>query len=186
MRLSRIQFFSVLSTIFLFSLPLPAAPSVGRIYALHLTDVDGNTLATADGHLTIIVTVKFAATDKARQVGDNVPEYCLGNPAYRLITVVTFEKKHSGPTRSILNALTRRRLDAEGKRLQSRYTAKKIAHNPRQDVFAVLDFDGAVKNDLALADSSEGFHVLVFGRKGELLRHWTEVPTTAQLNSVLK
>jgi hypothetical protein len=161
-------------------------PPKSQIYALNLVDVDGNTLSTADGHVTVIVLSKPADFDKVRLVGDRVPDHCLGNGAFRLITLVGFEKKRSRPTRMILSALARRRLDAEAKRLQLRYTAKQLNRNPRNDVFAVLDFGGEVAATLGIAARSASFQVLVLGRNGELLQRWTEVPTAEQLAAVLK
>ena len=186
MRLRRVQFFFVATLLCLHCLPLLAGPSVGQIYALNFTDVDGNTLSTADGHLTVIVLSKQADVDKARLVGDRVPEHCLGNPTYRLITVIGFENGHSRPTRMILNALARRRLNAEAKRLQPRYLAKKLTRDPRGDVFAVLDFDGAIAGKLGIPVGSSVFQVLVLDRKGKLLERWTDVPTAEQLAAVLK
>jgi hypothetical protein len=186
MRLRRVQFFFVASLLCLCRLPLLAEPSIGQIYALNFTDVDGNTLSTADGHVTVIALSKEADVDKARLVGDRVPEYCLGNPTYRLITVIGFENGQSGPTRMILDTLARRRLDAEAKKLQPRYLAKKLTRDPRGDVFAVLDFDGAIAGKLGIPVGSSEFQVLVLDRKGKLLERWTDVPTAEQLAAVLK
>jgi hypothetical protein len=119
-------------------------------------------------------------------VGDRVPEYCLGNPTYRMITVISFANKQSRLTRALLSGVARHRLDAEAKRLQPRYLAKKLARNPRRDVYAVLDFDGVIAAKLATPAGSSGFQVLVLGRKGELLGRWTEPPTAQQLAAVVK
>jgi hypothetical protein len=186
MRLRRIQFFFVATLLCLYRLPLLAEPSIGQIYALNFTDVDGNSLSTADGHVTVIALSKEADVDKARLVGDRVPEYCLGNPTYRLITVIGFENGQSRATRMILDTLARRRLDAEAKKLQPRYLAKKLTRDPRGDVFAVLDFDGAVAGKLGIPVGSSVFQVLVLDRKGKLLERWTDVPTAEQLAAVVK
>jgi hypothetical protein len=161
-------------------------PAKPPIYALKLNDVDGSTLSTADGHVTILVVSKQTDIDKARLVGNRVPEYCLGNPTYRMITVISFAKKQSRLTRALLSGVARQRLDAEAKRLQPRYLAKKLARNPRRDVYAVLDFDGAIAAKLAMPAGSSGFQVLVLGRKGELLGRWMELPTAQQLAAVVK
>ena len=160
--------------------------TVGQIYGLNFVDVDGHTLSTTDGHVTVVVLTTRSDIDKARAVGDRVPEYCLGNPVYRMITVVNFQKKRSKPTQMILNALARHRLDAEARRLQPRYATKKIAHDPRRDVFAVADFDGPVVAELGARFEAGDFRVFVFGRNGELLQQWNDVPAAAQLAAVVK
>lgn len=158
----------------------------GDKYQINFTNVDSNTLSTADGHISTVVLTTQAGIDKARAVGDRTPDSCLGNPLYRMITVLVFEKKHSKPTRMILGALMRHRLDAEGRRLQDRYDKLKIARDARRDVFAVADFDGAIATQLGSQPGAGLFHVFVFGRTGELLKQWNDVPSAEELAAVLK
>ena len=139
----------------------------------------------ADGHLTVIVLTRSTNTDQVRLVGDHVPQSSLGNPAMRFITLLTFTKKHSRATQLLFNVLARRRLDAEARRLQSRYAAKNLTRNPRSDVFAVLDFDGSISARLEMAPTIP-FQVVVLGRKGELLKRWDAVPSAPELSAVLE
>jgi hypothetical protein len=184
MRWRRLQFFFFAALVFI--LPVRADSIIGHTYSVTMIDVDQNKLATADGHVTIIVMTSSADVEKAKSVGDRAPEYCLGNPAYRMITILRFAKDHHTPLRMIVNALVRHRLDAEAKRLQPRYVAKKITRNPRSDVFAVADFDGTIAAQFGIPADSTAFQVLVLGRKGELLRRWTDVPTAEELAAVVK
>ena len=181
------QFFFLAQSIsFLLVLSLHAALSAGQIYKLNFTDVDGRTISTSDGHVTVVVVTTTADPEKARSVGDRVPDYCLGDPNYRMITVLNFSKKHGGIVRRIATMLVRHRLDEEAKRLQRRYDAKKIARDARQDTFAVTDFDGALSSQLSVQPGSLDFRVFVFGRNGELLQQWNDVPTAADLAAVIK
>ena len=157
--------------------------SVGETHALKFVDVDGNTLSTADGHVTVIVLTTKADLPKAEAVGDRIPDFCLGNPAYRMITLVKFGQ-HSAPVANFMTRMARRRLDAEGKRLQTRYAAKKILRDARHDIFAVADFDGSVVSQLDAG--SILFRVFVFSRTGELLKQWDDVPSAAELAEALK
>jgi hypothetical protein len=185
MRWRGVQLFFIIAFALHFRPVLWAEPVLGRSYTVNFTDVDGNRLATADGHVTVIVISRVADLDKARAVGDRIPEYCVGNPAYRFITFILFQKKQSTAGRFISNMLARRRLDTEAKKLQPRYVAKKLARNPRRDVFAVLDFDGRAAQSLGIDPNPPTFQVLIFGGKGELLQRWTNVPTSEQLAAVL-
>ena len=186
MKASRVQILLLVSMLCAPLMSIFAELTVGQIYGLNFVDVDGHTLSTTDGRVTVVVLTTQSDRDKARAVGDRVPEYCLGDPTYRMITVLNFQKKRSKPVRMILSALVRRRLDAEAQRLQPRYTAKKIAHDPRRDVFAVADFDGSVVAGLGARFDAGDFRVFVFGRNGELLQQWNDVPTAAQLAAVVK
>jgi hypothetical protein len=181
MRRRRLQFFFFGISLFVATTPISASPT----YALNFVDVDENKLSTAGGQVTIMVLANSAETEKARIVGDRIPDFCVGNPGYRFITVLTFETKHSSPARALFRAIARHRLDAEAKRLQARYTAKNLTQNARKDVCAVLDFDGAIAAQFR-SPTAPGFQVLALGRQGELLQRWTEVPTAEQLAAVLK
>jgi hypothetical protein len=186
--LSRAQIF-LLAVILFASVPLIsilAGLTAGEIYRINFADIDGHTLSTADDHITTVVLINQASVDKARTVGDRTPDFCLGNPTYRLITVLAFEKKHSKPVRMIFTSLIRRRLDSEGSRLQERYDLLKIARNARQDVFAVADFDGTITTQLGAQPAPGLFHVFVFRRNGELLQQWNDVPPAEELAAALK
>jgi hypothetical protein len=169
-----------------FAVSVHAASSDGQIHAISFVDVHGRALSTADGHVTVLVLTTTADSAKARAVGDHVPDHCLGNPDYRMITVVNFKEKHARVVRMIGTMMMRHRLDGEAKRLQTRYDAKKIAENARHDIFAVADFDGTVSSQLVPSPESVDFHVFVFGKKGELLQRWDDVPNAEELAAVLR
>jgi hypothetical protein len=161
--------------------------TVGQVYSLDLLDVDGNKLSTADGHVTVVALASQFDIDRARVVGKRIPDHCLGNPRYRMITVITFQKNHNRPVRSFLNAIVRHRLNSEAQQLQRRYDQRKIGRNARADVHAVADFDGAIATKLG--SSSNGvpsLRVFVFGRNGELTKKWDDVPDAAELAAALK
>src|SRR5882724_11151780 len=103
------------------------ALSTGATYSLSFVDIDGNKLSTADGHVTVLVLATTADWEKAREMGDRVPDYCLGNPNYRMITVIRFIRKHGPIVWKIAMAVVKHRVTEEAKRLQTRYDAKKIA-----------------------------------------------------------
>jgi len=92
-----LQFFFFWAITFVLSAALlRGALSSGTTYSLSFVDIDGNKLSTADGHVTVLVATTTADWEKAREVGDRVPHYCLGNPNYRMVTIIRFTRKH-GP-----------------------------------------------------------------------------------------
>jgi hypothetical protein len=134
---------------FFFAVPLHGALSNGQRYRINFVDVDGNALSTADGHVTVLVLTTPEDRDKARTVGDRVPDYCLGNPNYRMITILDFTKRRTLIGREIATTLVRHHLDEEAKRLQVRYDATSsrspiltgpcrhsLAHKPRRQILA--------------------------------------------------
>jgi len=182
-----LQFFSLLATVLL----LPAALvrstlSTGITYPISFFDIDGNKLSTTDGRVTIVVLTITWDHEKARTVGDRVPDFCLGNPDYRMITVVHFTGRHITIGRRIAIAFIRHRMREEAKRLQARYDALKISHDAARDIFVVPDFDGTVASQLSNSTGATDFSVFVFGRTGKLVAQWHEVPTTEKLAAVLK
>ena len=108
MRRSALQFFFLLSVVsFSCAPPSGAALVEGQIYALNFVDVDGHALSTADGHVTVVVLATLADTEKAHTVGDRVPDYCLGDPTYRMITLLNLNQKRTRIGRAIATMLRR-------------------------------------------------------------------------------
>jgi hypothetical protein len=157
--------------------------SIGQVCRLTFNDVDGNTFTTADGRITVIILTTQADIEKAVLVGDRVPDYCLGNPKYRMVTVVSLGQ-HNLLIRALMIRKTRQRLDEEARRVQKRYDANKVDKNPRHELFAVTDFEGKVS--LQLGNQPSDFRVLVFGKKGELRKYWNDVPSAAEFAAALK
>ncbi len=181
MRLRQLQIVFLVISLLVWPGSLPAA----AIFRVEMTDVDGQTLSTADGHITVVVLSRSSALDKVRLVGDRIPDSCLGDPSKRFITLLTFETQHAAPARMVVKAMARHRLDGEAKRLQLRYNARKLSRDPRKDVFAVLDFDRSISARMDVAPSL-GFQVLVFGHSGELLARWNDVPSAPELAAFLE
>jgi len=162
-----------------------ADPVVGKTYAFNMVDVDGRTLSTHDGHITVLVIVSRPQADKARAVGNRVPERCLGNPRSRMITVIRFDQTRSSFTRYVLTRLIRRQLDTDAAELKSRYIAKHLTSDPRSDVYAVADFEGQMVATFGLPAGANQFRILILSGNGQLLQSWTEVPTAEQLNAAI-
>ena len=184
-RALHIFFFAAIAVLFPTAL-LCGALSIGSPYPLSFVDIDGNKLSTADGHVTVLVLATTTDWGKPRAVGERVPDSCLGNPDYRMITIIRFVRKHGAIVSAVARGVVRRRVNEEATRLQTRYNAKNIARNARSDIFVVTDFDGTASSQLEGGAEGAGFRVLVFGRDGNLLAQWTDVPSAKQLAEVLK
>jgi hypothetical protein len=185
--LRALQFFFFVAMLFLFpDARLHGALSIGTTYSLGFVDIDGSKLSSADGHVTVIVLTTPADREKARTVGDRVPERCLGNPDYRMITVLRFTRRHTVIGQKIASAFVRHRVSEEARRLQARYDAKGIKRDARKDIFIVTDFDVSASSQLGEAEGATDFCVFVFGRKGELLALWHGVPSAEQLAAAVK
>lgn len=182
-----LQFFFLIGTLILLpAVRLNGALSIGTTYELGFVDIDGNKHSTADGHLTVIVLTTTADREKARTVGDRVPEHSLGNPNYRMITIIRFARKHTVIGQRIATTLIRHRVNEEARRLQARYDGKGIKRDARKDIFVVADFDGSLSSRLGEAQGATDFCVFVFGRKGELIAQWRGVPSADQLAAAVK
>ena len=155
------------------------------VYPLTFADVDRQQLSTSNGHVTIITVVTRKDEQKAQQVGDRIPHVYLGDPKFRLITIVNFQQKIFPPFRGLIMAIIRNRLDAEAKELQKIYTTKHLTRNPRSDIFVVADFDGKAASQMGIAPSSSEFAVFVFDGRGRLVRRWNDVPNVDALSAAL-
>jgi hypothetical protein len=179
-------FLLLLTSLITAAMTARGALSTGNTYSISFVDVDGNKLSTADGRVTIVVLTTAADREQARIVGDRVPDFCLGNPAYRMITVVHFTGRHLAIGRRVAIAFIRHRMRDEAKRLQARYEARKISRDAKSDIFVVTDFDGAIASQLGQEAGATDFSVFVFGRTGELLAQWDSVPNAEELAVALK
>jgi hypothetical protein len=159
--------------------------SPGNVYSLTFTDVDRHQLSTADGHVTIITVLTRKDEEKAEQVGERVPHVYLGDPKYRLITLVNFQRGVFPLFQGMINAIIRNRMDAEAKELQKIYTARHLTRNPRSDIFVVADYDGKAVSELGINTSSSEFAVFVFDGRGRLVRRWNDVPSAEALAQAL-
>jgi hypothetical protein len=181
-----LQYF-FLAALLVASLPAARAvePRPGNAYPLTLTDVDQHQLSTSDGHVTIITVVTRKDEQKAQMVGDRFSRTYLGDPKYRLITVVNFQQKISAPFRGIAAAIIRYRLDVEAKELQKIYSARHLNRNPRYDIFVVADFDGKIVSQLGIAPTSAEFAVFAFDGRSRLVRRWHDVPSADALTAAI-
>ncbi len=179
-------FLSLATALLLPAISACGALSMSSTYSISLVDIDGQKLSTADGHITIVVLTTSADREQARSVGDHVPDFCLGNPAYRMITVVHFIQQHLAFGRRMATAFIRHRVREAGKRLQARYDAQKIGRDAKSDVFVVTDFDGRIASQLGQSPEETDFCVFVFGQSGELKAQWHSVPSTDELAAAVK
>jgi hypothetical protein len=177
---------------FFLALLLLAAPAQatellpGNIYHLTFTDIDQRQLSTAEGRVTIITVVTRPDESKAQTVGHSVPKIYLGDPKYRLVTMVNFQQKIFRGFRGMITAIIRSRLNSEAKELKPIYAAKHLTRDPRQDIFVVADFDGKSVSQLGIAPTSGVFAVFVFDGQGRLLKRWNDAPPAEALSSVLR
>jgi hypothetical protein len=179
-------FLSLATALLLAAMPARGALSTGNTYSISFVDIDGNKLSTADGHTSIVVLTTAADREQARTVGDHVPDFCLGNPTYRMITVVHFTGRHMAIGRRMATAFIRHRVRDEAKRLQARYDAQKISRDAKSDIFVVTDFERTVASELGQSAGATDFCVFVFGQTGELLAQWHSVPSADELAAVLR
>jgi len=181
-----LQIFLLLATTLLLALPARGELSIGSTHSISLVDIDGKKLSTTDGHTTIVVLTTSADREQARIVGDHVPDFCLGNPAYRMITVVHFTARHLAIGRRMATGFIRHRVREAARRLQTRYDAQKISRDARSDIFVVTDFDGTIASQLGQSPEATDFCVFVFGQSGELKAQWHSVPSTDELATAVK
>ena len=179
-------FLSLATALLLPAMPARGALSTGNTYSISFVDIDGNKLSTADGHVTIVVLTTSADRAQARTVGDHVPDFCLGNPAYRMITVIHFTRRHMAIGRRMATGFIRHRVRGEAKRLQARYDAQKISRDAKSDIFVVTDFDGTIASQLGQSAEETDFCVFVFEKTGELLAQWHNVPSADELAAAVK
>ncbi len=180
-----LQFISTAALLTVGSLASAVDLQPGSVAHLTFHDVDGHELSTAAGHVTIIAVVTRESEAMANQIADQVPNRCMGNQKYRYITLVNFQRKLAWPVQGLTRTIIRQRLDAEARKLKPEYAAKKITHDPREDVLVVADFDGSAVTQLGLAPESDNVSVFVFNGRGKLVQRWSGVPPGDSLGKAI-
>ncbi|MFN2509506.1 MAG: hypothetical protein ABR589_12130 [Chthoniobacterales bacterium] len=153
----------------------------GKVASLVFRDVDGNDLSTTAGHVTVITVITRRQEEQAQAVADQVPDRCMGDPKYRYVTLVNFQRKLPGPLQSLTRGIIRRRLDAEARELKPDYQARKLRRDPRKHIFVIADFDGRAVMRLGLSPESNAIAVFVFDGMGKLIERWIGVPPEGAL-----
>ena len=164
----------------------PVSLKSGATYKLQFDDVDGRKISTFDGHVSVIVVVTTKDTANAAEVGDRVPIRYKGNQKYRFLTILHFRTNVSRWFSPIATLAIRHRLDQEATRVQPEYDKQKIRRNPRQDLFAIADFDGSALSKLGLSPDSNGVAVFLFDGNGVLVQYWQKVPDRESLAAALR
>lgn len=179
----RVAKFCLLAT--LVALSANAALEPGEVYDLTFRDVDGNALSTRDGKGTIITVITRHDETSAQAVADLVPDRYIGDPNFRYITLVNFQRKLIRPIWGLTRTIIRSRLDAVAEKRRPLYRTKQIARDPRADVHVVADFDGSAVNQLGLTPEADRVAVFVFDGQGKLRARWDEVPPGDELPKTL-
>ena len=184
MNRSCLQFF--FAALFLFvALACAADLEPGRTYPLSFTDVEGRQFSLQDGRATLLTVTTRETEPKAHRVGSSVPDQYIGHPHYRCVTLINFQNQIRPFLRGIIAAIVRRRFRSEAAAVQPRYSARKIEHSPRADLFAIADFDGGAARQLGMQSASNEFAVFVFDGRGRLIRRWRDVPARDELATAL-
>ena len=170
---------------FLLTATATSVPVTGKHCSFKFVDVDGRTLTSSDGVVTVLVLTNKKDADKARLVGDRIPARCLGGTTSRMVTVVHFQQTQNSALRFFFTSMMRRRLDSEAGQLRSRYAAKGLHRDARKDVYGVADFDRKTDSQLGLPADSSQFRVLIISANGILTREWTDVPSADDLSNAL-
>jgi hypothetical protein len=158
----------------------------GKVYQGSFTDVEGRQFALGDGHAILLTVATRETETKAHLVGHNVPDEFIGHPHYRCVTIINFQNKIPLLLRGIITAAVRHVFRAEADAVQPRYSAKKIEHSPRADLYAVADFDGATVRQLDMDPASNDLAVFVFDGHGTLVRQWNDLPSSEELRAALE
>jgi hypothetical protein len=169
----------------LFAAPAAIGSSRAEVYRASLTDVDGNTVSLADGHITVVTIVTRANQHDGRFLGERIPHRYYGNENLRLLVVVNLQRKFFAVLHGFVDGFVRHRLDLEAKRLRPIYEANKVTHDPRHDLHVVTDFESRQSVAFGVPAESSNTVVIVLGRGGEELARWSKLPESEVLADVL-
>ncbi len=150
--------------------PLRAAPPGGE--PITAVDADGRVWAlNKPGRVLVVIGNDPGTSREARDCGKALDEF-QGRSDFRAVVLVDLRGYPAG----IAPGYTRRRmqkdLDAEALRVAPFYRKNGNPGDPRRDIGAIPDFDGAVCARLGWGPRQEGLRVVVFGWDGREAARW--------------
>ena len=153
--------------------------------AIEAVDIDGHTLTLdAPGHVTAVISSSPETQNRTRDAGGLLDRY-RGRTDFRIVIVVDLRSSFAGVFPGIVRSQMRESLEAEAARLKPFYLAHGNPRNPREETEAIADFDGALCEKLAWADTPDRLRVVVFGRNGKELGRWSDLTDYAPLQKTV-
>ncbi len=145
-------------------------------------DVDGRPVQlNATGKITAVLSSSPDTQDRTRTAGAALDRF-RGRKDFGLVIVVDLRGSLAGLAQGYVRDRMKRDLDSEAERLRPSFAANGNTGNPRAELEAVADFDGAVVDALRWNKDSGKLRATLFGPDGREIRKWDDLRDPRELD----
>lgn len=138
-------------------------------------DVDGSkTTLNPTGKVTVVLYSNEASAGQTREAGRVLYPF-HGKSEFRLRVVVDLRSSLALFAKGYASRRIRDDLDREAEILKPYYRDNKNEKDPRKDLKAFADFEGAVCEPLGWGKRTKTLRAVLFGRSGEVVRRWEDL-----------
>lgn len=161
----------------------PAAkPSTPPIQA---TDADSKQVTiNATGRVTAVFLCTEESQKEIRDAAGKLDKF-RGLANFRVVAVVDLRDSLGSMVEGIVRWRMQEDLDEESERLTPFYRANGNDKEPRPDLCAIPDFNGAICKALGWTKVSNKLRCVVFGPDGQPLQRWDELKNYTELYDVV-
>ncbi|PAW78235.1 MAG: hypothetical protein B9S32_08575 [Verrucomicrobia bacterium Tous-C9LFEB] len=160
----------------------PAPPSTPAIQAM---DADSQrVIVNTPGRVTAVFLCTEESQKEIRDAAGKLDKF-RGLSNFRVIAVVDLRDSLGNMVEGIVRWRMQEDLDEESERLAPFYRANGNNKEPRPDLCAIPDFNGAVCKSLGWPKVSNKLRCVVFGPDGQPLQRWDELKNYTELYDVV-
>lgn len=132
------------------------------------------------GIVTLVLVCSEESESACREAGRVMDPY-HGTKDFRHRVIVDLRDSWGGMVEALVKMQMRDNMDEEAERLEAVYKSKGSPRDPRKDLSATADFDGAITKRLGFGKPSEDLRAVLFDRNGAVIERWEKVPNSQVL-----
>lgn len=165
--------------------PVATAPVAVPAPTIQAMDADSQRVTVnAPGRVTAVFLCTEESQKEIRDAAGKLDKF-RGLSNFRVIAVVDLRDSLGSMVEGIVRWRMQEDLDEESERLTPFYRANGNNKEPRPDLCAIPDFNGAVCKSLGWPKVSNKLRCVVFGPDGQPLQRWDELKNYTELYDVV-
>lgn len=146
---------------------------------------DHRVTLNARGRITVVFLCSEQTQKEIRDAAGKIDPF-RGLEKFRVVAVVDLRDSLGSMVGGIVKWRMQDDLDDEAERLTPYYRANGNQKNPRPDLSAVPDFNGAICKALGWPKVSNKLRAVVFGPDGKALKRWDDLENYQELYDVVE
>lgn len=149
-------------------------------------DIDGrNRDLRKSGKVSVVMYTNADLEEQSRTLSSYMDSF-RPRSDFAFIQVLDMRGEVPPIVRNTVVKEVKRHLDKEAARLAPIYRKSGANRDPRKDLSTVVDFSGNVLGSLNWGNHYDDVRLLVYNKKGELVKRWDQMPDAESLRQFIK